>query len=634
MEALGVGSPASTFGKYHLFATLGRGGMADVFLAIARGPMGFNKLAVIKRLRSNLADDPTFRNMFLDEARLAARLNHPNIVHTYEVGEKDGNYFIAMEYLEGQSLNKIIREAVKRNEVFEQTFCARIISDALAGLESAHGLADYDGRPLNIIHRDVSPHNVFVTYGGQAKLVDFGIAKAALSSTETEIGVLKGKVAYMSPEQAVGGAIDRRADIFAMGIILWELLSRQRLMTGDSAASTLHRLLHLPIPAVSTVREDIDPELDAIVARALEKEPEYRFQSAQEMRDALDGFLASTGRQVRQDEIGRKMSGMFARVREDVQKQIQAHMAKVTAATTTEELAVLNAEAIRRGGGSGVGSSPSTADLMKLGVSSGSGSGIVPNFAAGYSSPGRASNPSHPSQASHSQASHPSHSSYAQQHPFPVELKKNHLVVVLLAVLVGVLSIALLFLFLRKGDSASGKGKEDTEPQVTGPSGPGNGTAAGTVPGTGAAAGTDTAATAQPSPSVTATAIVPGGGPGGGPSVGTPQDSSSARAKVTPPAAGTGRPPRQQPVQHPPGASTGPAPASEKGDDGFLSLDTYPWTKVSEGSHTIGTTPILHAPLSPGPHTLTLENPDEGIKQSFPVTIKSGETFNRRLGLK
>src|SRR5438874_636335 len=152
MEALGSGSPTSAFGKYHLFASLGRGGMADVFLSVARGPMGFNKLAVVKRLRSNLADDPAFRTMFLDEARLAARLNHPNIVHTYEVGEQDGVYFIAMEYLEGQSLNKVIREAVKRNDVFDQVFCARIVSDALAGLQHAHDLKDYDGRPLNIIH--------------------------------------------------------------------------------------------------------------------------------------------------------------------------------------------------------------------------------------------------------------------------------------------------------------------------------------------------------------------------------------------------------------------------------------------------------------------------------------------------
>ncbi|MEO6574831.1 MAG: serine/threonine-protein kinase, partial [Polyangiaceae bacterium] len=164
---------AASFGKYNLFASLGRGGMADVFLSVARGPMGFNKLAVVKRLRAALADDPQFREMFLDEARLAARLNHPNVVHTYEVGDQDGVYFIAMEYLEGQPLNKVIREAVKRNEVFDQCFCARVISDALAGLNHAHELADYDGRPLNIIHRDISPHNIFVTYAGQVKVVDF-----------------------------------------------------------------------------------------------------------------------------------------------------------------------------------------------------------------------------------------------------------------------------------------------------------------------------------------------------------------------------------------------------------------------------------------------------------------------------
>src|SRR5215472_8899241 len=181
----GLGGGNSAFGKYQLFASLGRGGMADVFLAVARGPMGFNKLAVVKRLRAQLADDPSFRNMFLDEARLAARLNHPNVVHTYEVGEQDGVYFIAMEYLEGQALNKVIHEAVKSNKVFDESFCARVVSDALSGLNHAHELKDYDGKPLSIIHRDISPHNVFVTYGGVVKLVDFGIAKAALSSTET-----------------------------------------------------------------------------------------------------------------------------------------------------------------------------------------------------------------------------------------------------------------------------------------------------------------------------------------------------------------------------------------------------------------------------------------------------------------
>src|SRR3954470_22696241 len=145
------------FGRYQVFASLGRGGMADVFLAVARGPMGFNKLTVIKRLRSDHLDDPSFLNMLLDEARLAARLSHPNVVHTYEVGEHKGAYFIAMEYLEGQPLNKIIKATEKRNEALEPAFAARIISDALSGLHHAHELREYDGSPLNIVHRDVSP---------------------------------------------------------------------------------------------------------------------------------------------------------------------------------------------------------------------------------------------------------------------------------------------------------------------------------------------------------------------------------------------------------------------------------------------------------------------------------------------
>jgi serine/threonine protein kinase len=375
----GLSGSNTAFGKYQLFASLGRGGMADVFLAVARGPMGFNKLAVIKRLRAQLADDPSFRTMFLDEARLAARLNHPNVVHTYEVGEQDNIYFIAMEYLEGQALNKVISEAVKTNKVFDEVVCARIVSDALSGLHHAHDLKDYDGRPLQIIHRDISPHNVFVTYGGVTKLVDFGIAKAALSSTETEVGVLKGKVAYMSPEQAMAGPIDQRSDLFAMGIVLWELLTRQRLMTGDSAAATLHRLLNASIPTVSSVRADVDPELDAIVAKALEKDPKYRFQNALEMRDALDTFISSSGKGPRVEDVGHTLSAMFQSTREEVQKQVQVHMEKI-ANTPPPEEPVMGADSVKRFAGSGLGTGGSLPQLVGV---SGSGSGVVANFAPG-----------------------------------------------------------------------------------------------------------------------------------------------------------------------------------------------------------------------------------------------------------
>src|SRR5688572_28591809 len=274
VERLRIEDTATTaFGKYQLFASLGRGGMADVFLSVARGQMGFNKLAVIKRLRQALAEEPAFRNMFLDEARLAARLSHPNIVHTYEVGEQNGVYFIAMEYLEGQSLNKVLKEAYRRSELIDPAVSVRVVADALAGLGYAHELRDYDGQPLSVIHRDVSPHNIFVTYDGHTKLVDFGIAKASLSATETEVGVLKGKVAYMSPEQAVGQKIDARSDLFALGIVLWELLAQRRLTTGESAANILHKLMNEPIPRLSSVMPRIDLELDALVGKALEKDP-------------------------------------------------------------------------------------------------------------------------------------------------------------------------------------------------------------------------------------------------------------------------------------------------------------------------------------------------------------------------
>ena len=279
-------------GKYQLLAVLGRGGMADVFLALSRGPMGFqasswSPQAPAPRARRGQGlprDVPRRRR------GLAARLNHPNVVHTHEVGEDEGIYFIAMEYLEGQSLNKIIRELSKRDEILPPLLCARIISDALAGLHYAHELKDFDGTPLSIIHRDVSPHNVFVTYDGSVKMVDFGIAKAALSSVQTEVGVLKGKVAYMSPEQAAGGAIDPRADVFAMGIVLWELLAQERLMTGDSAAATLHRLLSAPIPRITSLRPDVSPALEGSSRAPSEKDPSRRFASALDMRgDALGG---------------------------------------------------------------------------------------------------------------------------------------------------------------------------------------------------------------------------------------------------------------------------------------------------------------------------------------------------------
>src|SRR5260370_910736 len=187
-------------GKYKLLAELGRGGMANVYLAVARGPSGFNKLVVLKCLRSDLASDTELLAMFLDEARLAARLNHPHVVQTYEVGEYVGRPVIVMEYLEGQVLSSLVQRA-QSNNALPLSLHLRVIIDALEGLHHAHELTDYDGKPLGLVHRDISPQNVFVTFDGHVKVLDFGIAKAATSQSQTATGILKGKVKYMAPEQ-------------------------------------------------------------------------------------------------------------------------------------------------------------------------------------------------------------------------------------------------------------------------------------------------------------------------------------------------------------------------------------------------------------------------------------------------
>ena len=320
-------------GKYRIFASLGRGGMADVQLAAARGPKGFSKLVVVKRLRPLLADDAAVVNMFLDEARLDARLNHPNLIHTYEFGEERGTYFIAMEFVEGQPLHEILhvlRMSSTRRAVSPSVW-ARIIADALAGLHYAHELRDYDGTPLHVVHRDVSPQNIVVTYDGGVKLVDFGIAKATVNASKTESHIIKGKLAYMAPEQAdppEGTSLDRRADIFAMGIVLWECLAQQRLATGDARA-VVSKIVDLEFRPPSALNPDVPPELDEIAKRALERSPADRYQTAQAMREALERFLHTQGDIVDESAIGALVSDLFAREREDIQRQIRVQMAEL-----------------------------------------------------------------------------------------------------------------------------------------------------------------------------------------------------------------------------------------------------------------------------------------------------------------
>jgi phosphate transport system substrate-binding protein len=317
-------------GDYRVIATLGRGGMADVFLAVRRSLVGFTKLIVIKKLRSDLAqapDGPKYRELLLDEARLAARLQHPNIVQAFEVGEFAGEPFLAMEYLDGQALNHVIGAAQRAHVPIPQELALCVVADTLRALAYAHDLRDFDGSPLNIVHRDVSPQNIFLTYAGEVKLVDFGVAKFSLSP-ETEAGVVKGKAAYMAPEQASGDPIDRRADIFATGIVLWELLAGKRLMRSESAAAALRQLLFEPMPSLLTVRNDIDPNIARICATALERDLQHRYASAAEMAADIESALEASGRA--RNTLPDFLELLFGKERRELDTKIRAALANET----------------------------------------------------------------------------------------------------------------------------------------------------------------------------------------------------------------------------------------------------------------------------------------------------------------
>ena len=326
-QVAATGPGGNTLGKYRLIAELGHGGMAEVFLAVVRGPAGFNKLVVIKQIRPQLAEDPEFLGMFLDEARLAARLSHPNVVQTNEVGQEGERYFIAMEYLEGQPLNRVLHRLQKSGGL-PLGMHLQILCDALAGLQHAHELADYDGTPLDVVHRDVTPHNVFVTYDGQVKVVDFGIAKALNSSSETRSGVLKGKVAYMAPEQARGERVDRRADVFSVGVMLWEAATGKRLWKGVPDITILQRLLSGAIPSPREVRPDVPEALDQIVTRALSHHREDRYATAAELQLAIEHYLESIGERVHERDVGRMVVANFeadrAKIKAIIDEQLRA----------------------------------------------------------------------------------------------------------------------------------------------------------------------------------------------------------------------------------------------------------------------------------------------------------------------
>ena len=262
--------------------------MATVYLARLSAVAGFQRLYAIKRLHPHLQREEEFVDMFLDEARLAARIHHPNVVSILEVGESKRGYYLVMEYIEGDTLAHLLARSAQQGTKLPVDVTVRIALDTLAGLEAAHELKDDHDQPLCVVHRDVSPQNILVGIDGTTRITDFGVARAAARLTTTRTGQLKGKLAYMAPEQARGHGVDRRADLFALGIVLWEAFAMKRLFKGDGEAETLSRVLSEPIPKLRTVTPTLPAGIENVVTKALDRDPDKRFSSAMEMADALE----------------------------------------------------------------------------------------------------------------------------------------------------------------------------------------------------------------------------------------------------------------------------------------------------------------------------------------------------------
>ena len=300
------------FGDYYMFERVAVGGMAEVFKAVSYGVEGFERLCAIKRVLPNISEDQEFINMFIDEAKIAVRLAHANIGQVFELGNAEDSYFIAMEFVSGRDTRAIFDRERNLGHRLEIPMCCHIVKEVCEALEYAHTKRGDDQEPLNIVHRDVSPQNVLVSYEGEVKLIDFGIAKAAGKANKTQAGILKGKFGYMSPEQVRGRPIDQRSDIFAMAVVLYELLTLERCFQGESDFSTLEKVREVDYRRPTALNREIPPELERILIKGLARDPDERYQSAAEFQDALQKFLYQSGSFYSRKNLSTYMKKIFA----------------------------------------------------------------------------------------------------------------------------------------------------------------------------------------------------------------------------------------------------------------------------------------------------------------------------------
>jgi serine/threonine protein kinase len=299
------------FGKYDLLEPIATGGMAEVFKATLSGESGFERILAIKCILPHLSEDEEFVSMFVDEAKIAVQLSHSNIAQIFDLGVVEGRYFIALEYVHGRDLRAICHREERRGGGVPIPVACHIVMKVAAALNHAHNALGRDGRPLAVIHRDVSPQNILISFDGGVKVIDFGLAKAAGRATQTQAGVLKGKLAYLSPEQTTGEGIDHRSDIYALGICFHELLTGQRLFHRETDIDTIMAVRAGRVPRPSQIASDVPPALDAIVQRVLARDRDRRYQSAMELHDALEEFIYESGRIPSRRDLTAYMRDLF-----------------------------------------------------------------------------------------------------------------------------------------------------------------------------------------------------------------------------------------------------------------------------------------------------------------------------------
>jgi predicted Ser/Thr protein kinase len=314
-EAAASNEVGTYFGKYFLVKKLAAGGMGEVFLAKQQGPAGFQKMLVVKKILSHLTESKEFVEAFLGEARLAAQMNHRNIVQVFELGEHGGAYFIAMEYVQGKSLRDLIDTTIRRKEKIPAELCRSLAEQICDGASYAHNLTDMAGRSLNLVHRDLNPQNVLISYGGDVKIIDFGIAKSELSTVKTEAGMIKGKFVYMSPEQSLAKKLDKRSDVFAIGISLYEMLTGINPFHKNNIVLTLEAVQRYEPPPPSEYDPGYAP-FDPIIAKALAKDRDRRYSDACEMQDDLRRVVLARP----PERLGQFMSRLFRAQLEEEQK--------------------------------------------------------------------------------------------------------------------------------------------------------------------------------------------------------------------------------------------------------------------------------------------------------------------------